>query len=147
MPKAQDKLPPRTDMDRFELLAANLVGHEAKNPDAPRLFPKFGLRFREELFRVLATNIPQLVFRSKRDGARTWASPQWVAYTGISAADSLGFGWLKGIHPDDRPPTPRAWADAEAQGTYSVEHRTRRASDCGPSRSPPADRPGSAPRP
>jgi PAS domain S-box-containing protein len=88
------------------------------------------LRESERLFRTLAEGIPHLVFRSNSIGERTWASPQWVAYTGISAAESLGFGWLKGIHPADRPPTLRAWADAEAQGIYSVEHRTRRASDC-----------------
>jgi PAS domain S-box-containing protein len=52
------------------------------------------LRESERLFRTLAEGIPHLVFRSNSIGERTWASPQWVAYTGIAAADSLGFGWL-----------------------------------------------------
>jgi len=52
------------------------------------------LRESEELFRVLATNIPQLVFRSRRDGTRTWGSPQWSVFTGLSFSDSVDFGWL-----------------------------------------------------
>lgn len=33
------------------------------------------LRQNEELFRVLATNLPQLVFRTQASGSRTWGSP------------------------------------------------------------------------
>jgi PAS domain S-box-containing protein len=83
----------------------------------------------EELFRVLATNIPQLVFRSKSDGERTWASPQWTIFSGLSFADSIGFGWLDAIHPDDREETQAAWLEARAKGEYYVEHRVRRSAD------------------
>src|SRR4051812_13890465 len=34
----------------------------------------------EARFRMLATSIPQLVFRSHGDGSRTWGSPQWEVY-------------------------------------------------------------------
>jgi PAS domain S-box-containing protein len=81
----------------------------------------------EELFRVLATNIPQLVFRTKPNGERTWASPQWAVFTGLSFADSIGFGWLEAVHPDDREPTRGGWQEAQAKGEYYVEHRVRRA--------------------
>ena len=87
------------------------------------------LRESEERFRMLATTIPQLVFRSRQDGARTWGSPQWVVYAGLSDADSRGFGWLDAIHPDDRELTRHRWHDAQASGEYYVEHRIRRASD------------------
>ena len=76
-------------------------------------------------FRILAEGIPQLVFRSRSSGERTWGSPQWVAYADMSEQDSLGLGWLDAIHPDDRAPTMAAWAQAEAQGLYAVEHRVR----------------------
>jgi PAS domain S-box-containing protein len=87
------------------------------------------LRQSEELFRVLATNIPQLVFRSKADGDRTWASPQWVIFSGMSFADSVGFGWMDAVHPDDREATQAGWVEARAKGAYYVEHRVRRATD------------------
>jgi len=87
------------------------------------------LRENEERFRLLATSIPQLVFRSLHDGVRTWGSPQWIDFTGLSFEDSLGFGWLDTIHPDDRDGTVSAWKDAPAKGEYYAEQRIRRAKD------------------
>jgi PAS domain S-box-containing protein len=85
------------------------------------------LRASEELFRALATNIPQLVFRTKVTGERTWPSPQWSIFAGQSFADSVGLGWLDAIHPDDRDATLAAWRDAPITGTYYIEHRIRHA--------------------
>jgi len=89
------------------------------------------LRESEERFRLLATSIPQLVFLSRPDGARTWPSPQWIDFTGMGFGDSLGLGWLDAIHPDDREATLRRWAEAAASGEYYVEHRVRRGADGG----------------
>ena len=89
------------------------------------------LRESEERFRLLATSIPQLVFLSRPDGARTWPSPQWIDFTGVGFEDSLGLGWLDAIHPDDREATLRRWAEAAASGEYYVEHRVRRGADGG----------------
>src|SRR5579871_5269076 len=83
----------------------------------------------EERFRLLATNIPQLVFRGRADGHRTWPSPQWIDFTGLGLKDSLGMGWLDAIHPEDRESTRVAWYAAEATGEYYVEHRVRRRHD------------------
>jgi len=87
------------------------------------------LRENEELFRVLATNVPQLVFRSRATGDRTWGSPQWIEFTGLDLEHSLGFGWLDAIHPDDREATVAAWSQAQQGGEYMIEHRIRRAAD------------------
>jgi PAS domain S-box-containing protein len=83
----------------------------------------------EELFRLLATNIPQLVFRSRTDGGRTWASPQWSVFTGLDFADGFEFGWLEAVHPDDREATMAAWAEASTSRDHYVEHRIRRHPD------------------
>jgi PAS domain S-box-containing protein len=87
------------------------------------------LRESESLFRLLATNIPQLVFRSRGTGERTWASPQWSVYTGFAFDDSVGFGWLDSIHPEDRQLTSEKWSEAQSTGEYAVEHRIRRSVD------------------
>ena len=81
------------------------------------------LRRNEELFRVLATNVPQLVFRSQASGSRTWGSPQWIEFTGLDLEHSVRFGWLDAIHPDDVEATRAAWEMAMAGGDYFVEHR------------------------
>jgi PAS domain S-box-containing protein len=83
----------------------------------------------EERFRLLAANIPQLVFISRPDGDRTWGSPQWIEFTGFSLARSVGFGWLDAVHPDDREETLRAWQDAQTTGEYYVQHRVLRSRD------------------
>jgi PAS domain S-box-containing protein len=87
------------------------------------------LRQNEERFRILATSIPDLVFRSLPDGTRSWGSPQWIEYTGLVLEDSVGLGWLDAVHPDDREATLSAWAHAPTQGQYYVEHRVRRRKD------------------
>lgn len=87
------------------------------------------LRASEERFRLLATSIPQLVFLSMADGDRTWGSPQWIDFTGLSLDASLGFGWLEAVHHDDREQTLAAWERAQTDLSYYVEHRIRRAAD------------------
>jgi PAS domain S-box-containing protein len=87
------------------------------------------LRESENRFRTLAESIPHFVFRSHSSGERIWGSPQWIAYTGLSEAESVGLGWLDAVHPEDRASTMAAWAVAEERGLFSVEHRTRHAVD------------------
>jgi PAS domain S-box-containing protein len=83
----------------------------------------------EERFRLLAASIPQLVFCTRPNGDRTWGSQQWIDFTGLSLAQSLGFGWLNGIHPEDLVATQTAWQAARDTGEYYAEHRVRRVAD------------------
>jgi PAS domain S-box-containing protein len=83
----------------------------------------------ERRFRLLATHVPQLVFRSLGSGSRTWGSPQWINFTGLSESQSLGTGWLDAIHPDDQEETLAAWGRASETGKYTIVHRILRASD------------------
>ena len=85
------------------------------------------IRESEERFRLLATNIPQLVFQTWGDGTRTRGSPQWIEFTGLGERESLGLGWLDAVHPDDRAATQEAWQQAQLTGEYHIEHRIRRA--------------------
>jgi PAS domain S-box-containing protein len=87
------------------------------------------LRENEERFRLLATSIPQLVFLTRPNGDRTWASPQWIAFTGMSFDESLEFGWLQSVHPDDRAATQGGWDRALETGEYYAEHRVKRQHD------------------
>lgn len=87
------------------------------------------VRESEERFRLLATSIPQLVFSTRPDGMRTWGSPQWIDFTGLSLEESLGFGWLDAVHPEDREATQSGWQEAQRTLEYHVEHRVRRAPD------------------
>lgn len=52
-------------------------------------------------FRTLVEGMPPLAWRAVDGGKWTWASPQWLAYTGLKEADALADGWLDAFHPDD----------------------------------------------
>ncbi|MBE7209385.1 MAG: PAS domain-containing protein [Gluconacetobacter diazotrophicus] len=81
----------------------------------------------EGRLRKLMEGVPQLVWRSCARGRWTWASPQWVAYTGQTAEESSGEGWLDALHPDDRDAARDAWTRAAADGVLQVDCRIRHA--------------------
>lgn len=78
-------------------------------------------------FRTLAEGIPQLVWRGDGNGRWTWASPQWRAYTGQSDAESMGWGWLDVLHPEDRILARRAWDQTRPAHHYAADFRIREA--------------------
>ena len=75
------------------------------------------------LLRALVEGVPQLVWRAGHGGEWTWWSPQWTEYTGLSAEESLGMGWLTAVHPEDREGARSAWAQAEAGAALDFEGR------------------------
>ena len=85
------------------------------------------LRDSESRWRELANSMPQLVWTCVSDGACDFLSAQWLAYTGISEEQQLGYGWLEQVHPDDRLVLNRQWKCAvEARSRFHVEFRIRR---------------------
>ncbi|MBV8990058.1 MAG: PAS domain-containing protein [Solirubrobacterales bacterium] len=81
------------------------------------------LRESEARLRALVEGIPQLAWRAVDGGVWTWASPQWVAYTGHPEPEGRDLGWLDAVHPEDRGEVAEAWRDAEARGTFRADHR------------------------
>jgi len=75
----------------------------------------------------LAESLPQLVWTCTGDGLCDYMSPQWVAYTGITAKNQLGHAWLTVVHPDDVEHTQSCWSAATVSGAaFESEHRIRR---------------------
>ncbi|MBV8869864.1 MAG: PAS domain-containing protein, partial [Acetobacteraceae bacterium] len=87
------------------------------------------LRESRERLRTLVEGVPQLVWRTTKDGDWTWASPQWASYTGQPEPESHGRGWLEAVQPEDRDACLAAWRDADAQGLFRAEHRLRHAGE------------------
>jgi diguanylate cyclase (GGDEF)-like protein/PAS domain S-box-containing protein len=82
----------------------------------------------EAKFRTLAEVIPQMVWTTTATGSNTYFNQQWMDYTGLSLEESLGDGWVKPFHPEDRQRAWDAWQHAVTTiGTYAVECRLRRA--------------------
>ena len=79
-------------------------------------------------FRHLAESMPQIVWITTADGRNTYFSQQWMDYTGLTLEQSLGDGWNKPFHPDERQLAWEAWQRATTTaGIYAVESRLRRA--------------------
>ena len=86
------------------------------------------LRASEAEFRLLAEAMPQVVWITQPDGSNVYFNQQWMDYTGLTLDESLGDGWSRPFHPDDRQRAWEAWQTATATaGTYSLECRLRRA--------------------
>lgn len=89
---------------------------------------EMALRESEAEFRTLAEAMPQMVWITRADGWKIYFNQQWMDYTGLTLAESLGHGWNKPFHPDDQQRALDAWQQAMATGhTYSLESRLRRA--------------------
>jgi PAS domain S-box-containing protein len=77
--------------------------------------------------RQIIESLPQLVWACQPDGACDYLSPQWLAYTGSTAADQLGWGWLLHVHPDDQHGLLAAWYHAvKSETALDLEIRIRR---------------------
>jgi len=78
-------------------------------------------------FRQIAESLPGLVWTSGGDGAWDYIGPQWVEYTGFPEEEQLGLGWVRQLHPDDRPIAIAEWNHAVATGAaLDLDVRVRR---------------------
>jgi len=74
----------------------------------------------EERFRSLSASAPIVIFQTDREGRTTYVNPRWTEIAGISAADSLGEGWLRAIHPEDRGALLEQWIHARRDGSEAT---------------------------
>ncbi|WP_228056183.1 PAS domain S-box protein [Microcoleus sp. LEGE 07076] len=84
----------------------------------------------EQLYRVLAESIPQIVWTALPDGAIDYYNQRWFEYTGMTLEETQGWGWQPVLHPDDVENCLERWkTSVQTGGTYEVEYRFKRASD------------------
>jgi PAS domain S-box-containing protein len=83
----------------------------------------------ERRFRLLAEAIPQIVWTTTADGYCDYQNRRWHEYSGMSAEESSGSGWLEAVHPEDRAQHGSLWAEIFEKGTkaFEFEYRLRRA--------------------
>ncbi|MGK3992513.1 PAS domain S-box protein [Sorangium sp. So ce1024] len=87
-----------------------------------------GLREGEARFRNMADHAPVMIWITEPDGTCSYANRRWLEFTGQTASDVLGLGWLDAVHPEDRPAAVEAFQEASARrGTYRMDFRVRRA--------------------
>ncbi|HEY9648262.1 MAG TPA: PAS domain S-box protein [Chroococcidiopsis sp.] len=69
----------------------------------------------EERFRTLNAAAPIGICQTNADGFWLYSNARWQEMSGLSFEDSLGYGWLQAVHPDDQDMLIAAW-EAYLQG-------------------------------
>jgi PAS domain S-box-containing protein len=101
---------------------------EVDNDVTDRRRAQEALRQSEARYRALVAATARIVWTSSADGRRPLDLSQWVAFTGQSAMEAAGSGWLQAIHPDDQVEAVRVWKDAvRDRQPMLTTHRVRRA--------------------
>ena len=78
-------------------------------------------------FPEFADSLPQIVWLTDGAGKNIYFNSVWMRYTGMSLAESLGDGWNKPFHPDDKERAWDAWMNATKNKVqYSLECRLRK---------------------
>lgn len=86
------------------------------------------LRESETRFRNLAEQAPALIWMADTQNAGTWYNRRWLEYTGRTMEQELGFGWIEGMHPDDRHHCATFCQNAfDERQRFDMELRLRRA--------------------
>lgn len=85
------------------------------------------LRASEHRYRTLLDASCAVTWSCPPDGRHDEPQLAWMAFTGQTAGEMLGEGWLKAVHPDDTARVVVQWRVATAERRrYSIEYRARR---------------------
>jgi PAS domain S-box-containing protein len=85
------------------------------------------LEMREAYFRSLIDLAPVMLWTRDASGLCTYLSKRWYEYTGRTAEQDLGLGWLENIHPDDVDHARGIIREAYAvRAPFSFDYRLRR---------------------
>lgn len=83
-----------------------------------------GLRESEERFRSLSQSSPIGVFQTDVQGRCLYTNSKWQEITGLTLEESLGTGWSRAIHPEDRDSVREGWNRTIMEGKeFSREFR------------------------
>jgi PAS domain S-box-containing protein len=105
-----------------KLVGASMIDHDITE----RRNTEQALALSEERYRSLVTVSNQIVWVIGPDGIVD-DMPMWRDFSGQSAAEVRGWGWLNALHPDDRDRTVEIWLRAvKSRCFYDTEYRIRR---------------------
>ena len=80
----------------------------------------------ETRFRMMANDIPQIVWATDGAGINDYINSRWFEYTGEPEPRRPDWDWRPAIHPDDLPLLESTWRTSIAGGRrFEIEHRLR----------------------
>jgi PAS domain-containing protein len=69
----------------------------------------------EARLRAMADGAPVMMWVTDASGRCTYLNQRWYEYTGQAPGTGEGYGWLRAVHPDDRPAAKQAFLAANAE--------------------------------
>jgi PAS domain S-box-containing protein len=101
----------------FRLVGTSTNITELKHTEA-------ALRQSEARFRTLSTSAPIGIYQTDAEGRYLYTNPRWQEITGLTWEESLGDGWVRGLHPEDREMVLTDWNRYAHEGSqFSIEFR------------------------
>jgi len=102
----------------FQRMQQDILAHERIEAELHRS---------EEQFRRLSQISPVGIFHADAQGACTYVNERWCEITGLTFEESLGDGWMRALHPDDRDDTLAMWQKAmSSRQSVHMEWRMRK---------------------
>jgi PAS domain S-box-containing protein len=81
----------------------------------------------EERFKDLADNAPVFVWATDANGTYNYGNRTWLEFIGRSLEQEIGYGWTKGINPEEVPALTEGFTQAvERREEFKAEFRARR---------------------
>src|SRR5829696_8435338 len=85
------------------------------------------LRESEERFHNLANSAPAMIWVADPDNRCTYVNKQWLDFTGRTAEEELGRGWMRSVHPEDYDACLESLAtNFDARRRFELEFRLLR---------------------
>ncbi|MBU1101829.1 MAG: PAS domain S-box protein [Bacteroidetes bacterium] len=78
----------------------------------------------EVRFKTLSDFSPLAIYETDKDGNCIYVNNKWCELTGLSQEEAEGFGWVNGLHPDDREYIQKLWYEnAKSNAPWYFEYR------------------------
>jgi PAS domain S-box-containing protein len=86
-----------------------------------------GAQHEQDQLRAIIDTVPVIVWSTHPNGENDFHNYRLLSYTGFSAHQALGTGWVEMFHPDDIERHYNAWKRAvETEASFESESRLRR---------------------
>ena len=78
----------------------------------------------EAKFRTLGESAPDCIFMADRIGQWIYCNSPWTKMTGFSSEESMGHGWIRALHPEDKDKILGQW-DAALRERHDLSQEFR----------------------